>query len=121
MNDAPPQTPPSPPARELPLPGIIGIALYLFLIAGVIVLGVVGHHYPAVFLFFPAVFMAAAGGLLASFRWAWALALAAVFLLAIYNLWVFGRSHELPLVAQGLLNMVFFLYLIRSEVRDRLH
>jgi len=54
------------------------------------------------------------------FRWAWALALAAVFLLAGYNLWFFSTQHQLPALVQGLLNLVFFLYLVRTEVRERL-
>jgi len=105
----------------LPLPGLAAIALYLVVLAGVIILGVVtGGHYPAVFLVFSALFMAASGGLLLSFRWAWALALAAVVLLTAYNLWVYSSSHQPAGLVQGLLNLVFFLYLIRPEVRQKL-
>jgi hypothetical protein len=53
-------------------------------------------------------------------RWAWALALSAVFLLAVYNLWFFLSQHQFPALIQGLLNLVFFLYLVRPEVRERL-
>ncbi len=109
-----------PTRRELPLPGVAAISLYLFLIAGVIVLGVAGGHYPRLYVLFPMLFLAAGGGLLASFRWAWALALGAVFMLAGYNLWAFAMQHQIPVIAQGLLNLVFFLYLIRPEVRERL-
>jgi hypothetical protein len=48
------------------------------------------------------------------------MALGAVFLLAVYDLWIFSRLHELPALVQGLLNLVFFLYLVRTEVRERL-
>lgn len=106
--------------HELPLPGVIAIALYLFLIAGVVVLGVVGGHYPKLYVFFPALFLAGGGGLLGSFRWAWALALAAVFSIAMYDLWSFTVQHQLPVIAQGLLNLLFFFYLVRPEVRARL-
>jgi hypothetical protein len=110
-----------PPRREMPLPGMAAICLYLFLVAGVIILGVVsGQHYPVVFLLFSAVFIAASAGLIAQFRWAWALTLAAVFLLSGYNLWLFSSQHQYPALAQGLLNLVFFLYLIRPEVREKL-
>ena len=45
------------PRRQLPLPGMAAICLYLVLLAGVIILGVVGgQHYPAFFLIFAAVF-----------------------------------------------------------------
>lgn len=119
MTDTPDsQTPPAQP--RLPAPGVAAIALYLFLLAGVLVLGVAGGHYPKLFVLFPVLFLAAGGGLLLSFRWAWALALGAVFLISMYNLWAFTMQHQLPLIAQGLLNLVFFLYLIRPEVRGRL-
>jgi len=48
------------------------------------------------------------------------MALATVLLLAIYNLWIFTSLHQLPMLIQGLLNLVFFLYLIRPEVRCKL-
>jgi glycerol-3-phosphate acyltransferase PlsY len=103
------------------LPGLTAISLYLLLLAGVVILGVVGgRHYPPLFLAFAAVFIAASAGLLLLLRWAWALALGAVFLLVIYNLWIFSSQHLVPALVQGLLNLVFFLYLTRSEVRKRL-
>jgi hypothetical protein len=110
-----------PPRRELlPLPGLAAIALYLLVLAGVIVLGVAGGHYPPLFLIFSAAFMAASAGLLLLLRWAWALALGAVFLLAGYNIWIFASQRQGPALVQGLLNLVFFLYLVRTEVRKRL-
>jgi hypothetical protein len=106
---------------RLPLPGLAAIALYLLVLAGVIVLGVVqGRHYPPIFLLFSVLFIAASGGLLRLLRWAWALALAAVFLLMAYDAWIFSSTHEAPSLVQGLLNLVFFLYLIRTEVREKL-
>ncbi|MGB6722606.1 MAG: hypothetical protein WBE72_17545, partial [Terracidiphilus sp.] len=95
--------------------------LYLLLLAGTIILGVVaGGHYPPIFLVFSALFMAASAGLLMLFRWAWALALAAVLLLAAYNLWIFSAQHQPSTLVQGLLNLVFFLYLVRPELREKL-
>ena len=79
-----------------------------------------GRHYPPLFLLFAAAFIATSAGLLILMRWAWAMALGAVFLLAAYDLWIFSRLHELPALVQGLLNLVFFLYLVRTEVRERL-
>lgn len=107
--------------RELPLPGVAAICLYLLLIAGVIVMGVASAgHYPPVFLVLAALFIAASAGLVVAFRWAWALALSAVFLLTGYNAWIFATQHQLPAAVQGILNLVFFLYLVRPEVRARL-
>ena len=110
------------PRRELlALPGLAAISLYLLVLAGVIILGVTaGRHYPPLFLFFAALFIAASAGLLLLLRWAWALALAAVFLLVIYNLWIFSSLHQGAALVQGLLNLVFFLYLVRPEVRGHL-
>ncbi|HWG18964.1 MAG TPA: hypothetical protein VG225_00455 [Terracidiphilus sp.] len=104
----------------MPLPGVAAIAFYLLLVAGTIVLGVVGGHYPAFLLLFSVLFIAASGGMIASFRWAWALGLAAVFSLTCYNAWIFSHERTAPTAIQGLLNLLFFLYLIRPEVRDRL-
>ncbi len=103
-----------------PLPGLLAIGLYLLVLSGVIILGVVGRHYPPLFLILAAAFMTASAGLILLLRWAWALALAAVFLLACYNLWIFGAQHVAPALVQGLLNLVFFLYLVRAEVREKL-
>jgi hypothetical protein len=86
------------PARQelLPLPALAAISLYLLVLSVVIVFGVVGRHYPPLFLALAAAFMAA------------------------YNLWIFASQHQLPALVQGLLNLVFFLYLVRPEVRERL-
>ena len=85
-----------------------------------VVIGVVGGHYPPVLLIFSVLFIAASAGLVASFRWAWALGLAAVFSLMSYNAWIFSQQRSAPSAVQGLLNLVFFLYLIRPEVRSGL-
>lgn len=120
-NPRPGNPQPAPSERRLPLPGAAAISLYLFLLSGVIILGVVGgHHYPPLFLLFAAVFITAAAGLILSFRWAWSLSLSAVFLLGAYNLWLFTAQRQWAALIQGLLNMVFFLYLIRPEVRATL-
>lgn len=109
-----------PQRGRLALPGVLAISLYLLILAGVLILGVVGGHYPALILLLAAAFLTASAGLILLLRWAWAGALAAVFLLACYNLWMFGSHHEGAPLVQGLLNLVFFLYLVRAEVREKL-
>jgi len=104
----------------LQLPGLAAIGLYLAALAGVLIVGVVKHAYPPLYLIFSVLFFAASGGLMLLFRWAWALALAAVLLLAVYNMWIFSSQHQAPSLVQGLLNWVFFLYLVRTEVRSKL-
>jgi hypothetical protein len=104
----------------LPLPGLAAISLYLLVLAIAIIIGVVGRHYPALFLLLPVFLFAACGGLLMLFRWAWAMALAAVLMLGGYNVWIFAHQHMFPALIQGLLNLVFFFYLVRTEVREKL-
>ena len=111
----------APSIRDLlALPGLAAIGLYLLVLAAVIVLGVVGGHYPVLFLLLSVAFTTASGGLFFLFRWAWALTLSAVFLLASYYLWIFSHTHLPQQLVQGLLNLVFFLYMIRPEVRSKL-
>jgi hypothetical protein len=104
----------------LQLPGVLAISLYLMLLAGVIILGIAGRHYPPLFLVLAAAFLTTSAGLILLLRWAWAGAMAAVFLLACYNTWIFGVEHTGASLVQGLLNLVFFLYLVRAEVRAKL-
>lgn len=111
--------PPTKPGL-FPLPGLLAISLYLLLLSVVIVVGAVGGHYPKLFLILPVFLLASCGGLLMLFRWAWAMALAAVLLLSGYNLWLFAHMHLAPSLLQGLLNLVFFFYLIRMDVREKL-
>lgn len=106
--------------ERLPLPGVLAIGLYLLILAGVLILGIATSHYPPVFLLLAAAFISASAGLVLMLRWAWALALAAVFLLVCYNTWIFSKQHFPAALVQGLLNLVFFLYLIRTEVREKL-
>jgi hypothetical protein len=107
-------------AKPLPLPGMIGIALYMLVLAAVVTFGAVGGHLPKLFLVLVPLFVTASFGLLRMFRWAWALTLSAVFLLMTYDLWLFFEQKEPGGAVQGLLNLVFFLYLVRVDVRSRL-
>jgi hypothetical protein len=102
------------------LPGLVAIALYMLVLAAVVTFGVVGRHLPWLLLILVPFFVTASFGLLRLFRWAWALTLSAVFLLMSYNLWIFMNQKQPPGAIQGLLNLVFFLYLVRVDVRSRL-
>ncbi len=104
----------------LQLPGLIAVSLYMMVLAVINILGVVGGQTPPALLIFSALFIAAGLGLLKLLRWAWALTLAAMVLLVALFLWKFAASHDFPFMIQGLLNLVFFLYLVRTEVREKL-
>ena len=108
------------PKRGL-LPGMAAISAWMFLLCLIGLTGVTLHRLPLVVLVLCAAFAAAGQGLLLLRRWGWALTLAAVFLSAMYGLWVLVKFHQLPEVVMAGLNFVFFLYLIRPEVRERLH
>ena len=69
---------------------------------------------------FPVLFIAAGLGLLKLFRWAWALTLAAVAMFAGLFLLDYTNRHLLASLAYGLLNLVIFLYLVRTEIRNKL-
>jgi len=59
-------------------------------------------------------------GLLRLQRWGWALVTAGCLAMAAGYFYGFHRTHIAPYVIQGLFAMVFFLYLSRPEVRERL-
>jgi hypothetical protein len=110
----------TPTKREPPMPGVAAIALYMILLAGINVINVVRGDARPAYLVFSAAFLAAGAGLLMMFRWAWTLSLAAAVLMAGMFFWKFSMEHQAPWVVQGLLNLIFFLYLIRPEVRAKL-
>jgi len=107
-------------AANVPLPGVVAIALYMLVLSAVVTFGAIGKHLPMLFLLLAPFFVTASFGLLRMFRWAWALTMAAVFLLMTYNLWLFFMQKQAPGAVQGVLNMLFFLYLVREDVRKRL-
>jgi hypothetical protein len=109
------------PLKLAKLPGLIAISLYMMLLAGVMVVRVVTGLAQPILLVFPVLFIAGALGMLLLLRWAWALTLAAVALSAGSFLWSFTTQHNSAALVQGLLNLVFFLYLMRGDVRKGLH
>jgi hypothetical protein len=107
-------------AKKIPLPGMVAIALYMLVLAATVTFGVVGKHLPWMMLVLMPMFVVASFGLLRLFRWAWALTTAACLLLMIYNLWLFLTQKQAAAAIQGFLNLLFFLYLVREDVRSRL-
>ena len=112
---------PTPPAeyRGL-LPAMAGIALYMLVLAGVVGYGAVTGRFPRIFLILCVLFVAAAVGLIRLYRWGWALATAASFLLMSYGIWAYIHTRMAATLVMSFLNLVFFLYLVRPEVRERL-
>lgn len=110
----------APDAKIWPLPGMIAIALYMLVLAATVTFDVVGRHIPPLMLVLAPLFVVASFGLLRMFRWAWALALAAVFLLMVWYFWILSSTGESFAAVMGVLNLALFFYLVRPDVRSRL-
>jgi hypothetical protein len=108
-----------PPATAGVLPGMALIAIWMLLLCLIGILGVMTHNLPVFVLVLCACFAAAAHGLLKLRRWGWALTLAAIFLSMSYSLYMLLRSHQFPLLVPSVVNLIFFLYLVRPEVIER--
>lgn len=113
------------PARNLPLPGMAAISLWMLALAVIGVIGVLTHHYTGrstvvSVLLLSSFFAVAALGLMRRRRWGWALSLGAVFLFMCFAFYSLLRSHQGEWIVMALVNLVFFLYLVRSEVIARL-
>jgi hypothetical protein len=107
------------------LPGIAMICLYLILITMLNVYAAVAGKYGvgrAKYGVLTVCTLLALGifGLLRLTKWGWALVSAACLMLAAGYLVYFTRIHAGFFLVQGLLLLVFFLYLVRPEVRERL-
>jgi hypothetical protein len=111
---------PAPRARLRQFPGLAAIGIYMILLAGVFCFNVVSGRMEPIFLVFSIFFIASSLGLMFLLRWAWALALAAVALLAASFFWTFSTQGSDSSLVQGLLNLVFFLYLVRSDLREKM-
>jgi hypothetical protein len=107
------------------LPGVAGICLFMVVLTTINAIaalqgkfGVGNAKYGVLAL----CTLLAAGifGLLRMRRWGWALVLGGCLTLCLGNLFVFEKTHAGPFLLQGLFALVFFLYLVRTEVRDRL-
>jgi hypothetical protein len=117
---APATAPPALRRDLLPLPALAFIGLYIGFLAFVDIVAVVSGQFRPIYLLFAVFFLAAAGGLVFRFRWAWALTLAAVVLLAGLFFFKFYTDQQFPFIIQGFMNLVCFLYLVRPEVREKL-
>ena len=102
------------------LPGMAAIGAWMFMLCLIGLVGVTLHKLPLVVLILCAAFVAAGQGLLRLRRWGWALTLAAVFCSGLYGMWVLVKFHQITEIVMVALNLVFFLYLVRPEVTQRL-
>jgi hypothetical protein len=103
-----------------PLPGMAAIALWMLALAVLGVVGVFTHRYPTPVLVLSTVFAAAGLGMIQRRRWGWALSLGAVFCSMCFGCYVLFRFRQAPGGFMAFINLIFFLYLVRSEVIGRL-
>ena len=103
-----------------PLPGMAAVALWMLMLCGIGLYGVITHRLPMAVTVLCAFFAAAAAGLLQQRRWGWALSLAAAFLSMCYGVYMLVRFHQAPLIVMIVVNLIFFLYLVRPQVIERL-
>jgi uncharacterized membrane protein (UPF0136 family) len=103
-----------------PLPGMAAIALWMLVLAVLGVVGVFSHRYPTGVLALSTIFAAAGLGMIQRRRWGWALTLGAVFCTMCFGCYLLFRFRQPPGAFMAVINLVFFLYLVRSEVIGRL-
>jgi hypothetical protein len=106
--------------RLLQFPALIALGSYMILLSGVICLAVAKGQMPPFFLVFSVSFIAGALGLMMMLRWGWALTLAAVLMIAGFFFWNYSMQHAGSALLQGLLNLIFFFYLVRTELREKM-
>jgi len=110
---------------NLPLPGMAAIALYMLALSLVGVAGVLTGQFPRGaarigILILCSVFAIAGLGLIRLLRWGWALTLGATFCSVCYWCYSLFRFHQPQGAFWAVINLVFFLYLVRPEVTVRL-
>jgi uncharacterized membrane protein (DUF2068 family) len=96
------------------------ISIWMLAQSGIGTFGVLHHLYPPAVLILGVLFAAASIGLLRQRRWGWALALAAAFLSMCWGSYAVFRLHQQNWIVMAVVNLVFFLYLVRPEVVQRL-
>jgi hypothetical protein len=118
---------PGTPAGEAKgmLPGMALIGLYLLVLAMINAFAASAGKYglgPAKYSILAICTLMVIGifGMLKLLRWGWAIVTAGCLLMAAGYFYGFHRTHIAPYIVQGLFALVFFLYLSRTEVRERL-
>jgi uncharacterized membrane protein (DUF2068 family) len=110
---------------KLPLPGMAAISLWMLGLALMGVAGVLTGHYPTgaariAILVLCTLFAIAGLGLVRLRKWGWALTLGAVFLCMCFGCYSLFHFHQVQWMVMAVINLVFFLYLVRPEVTTRL-
>ena len=113
--------------RALPgmLPGMALIAMYLLVLSMLNAFAAINNRFngnSAKYSVLGVCTLLLVGifGFLRMRRWGWALVTVGCLLMAAGYFFAFSRTHIPPYVVQGLFDLVFFLYLVRTDVRERM-
>jgi hypothetical protein len=114
-----------PAAKGQLLPGIAGICLYMLMVALMGVIGVFRGQYTgpvARFTILPVCTMVVVGvfGLLRMRRWGWALVLGGTLMLSLAYVAMSRVTGNPGMLVMAALDLCLFLYLVRTEVRERM-
>ena len=107
------------------LPGVAGICLFLLFFTMVNVYGALTGVYGSGFgkygvLTICTLLAVGIFGLLRLHRWGWSVVVAGCLLVATGDMYFYSKMHVGFFLVRGFFELVFFLYLVRTEVRDRL-
>ncbi len=107
------------------LPGIAGICMFLIFMTMInVYAGLKGAYGGGVAKYgiLALCTLVAAGifGLLRLRKWGWSLVIAGCLLLAAGDFFFYTKAHVPFFLVRGLFALIFFLYLARQEVRERL-
>ena len=107
------------------LPGVAGIAMFLLFLTLTNVFAALHNAFgngrgKYGVLALCTMLVAGLFGLLRMRRWGWSLVLGGCLLLSAGYMYVFTRVHQPFYLVQGFFMLLFFLYMVRPEVRDRM-
>jgi hypothetical protein len=109
------------------LPGMAMIAIFMLFIALANAINVIVHRDVTrtsamyAILFVSTMIVIGVFGFLRLRRWGWALLMGGCFFYSLGNVTLFIQTHQPGYLLPGAFAMVFFLYLVRTEIRERVH
>lgn len=109
------------------LPGMAMIAIFMLFIALANSFNVITHRAATRTSALYAILVVSTAIVLGVFgflrlrRWGWALLLGGCFFYSLGNVVIFFQTHQAHYLLPAAFAMVFFLYLVRTEIRDRVH
>ena len=123
MPDPTPQTNRPAEAKGM-LPGMAMVSIYMLIVAMVGGFGALNGRYAGaryVVLCVCTLVVVGVFGFLRLKRWGWALLTGGCLSLCLWIMYMSHVLHNPGMLVMALLNLCLFLYLIRTEVRERLH